>query len=168
MVYNVHTLIHLTANAEEYGGLDACSAFMFENYLQQLKKMVCSPKNPVVQIIKRLQETDADRVTASKESKISAKQPNNVYMLTDSTYCEIVSISNENDEDGNKLLLCRVYTRTQSLFDHPCDSHMIGISTAKIRNTHMTLLPRSRLFKRAMRIEQNQGKCLFMAILHDF
>jgi len=171
IVYNVHCLIHLANDAVEYGGLDGCSAFLFENYLQEMKRLIRSTKNPLVQIIKRLQESknaEYGRTTSCKDSKISLKRPNNVFMLQDFHFCEVVSTSNEKDESGNKLLLCRVYQGTQPMFNDPCNSCMIGVGTVQRRNTRMTLLPRSKLDKRAMLIELDQRKCLFMAILHDF
>ena len=38
IVYNVHSMIHLAAETYHYGGLDKCSSFPFENYMQKLKK----------------------------------------------------------------------------------------------------------------------------------
>ena len=40
------------------GCLDRCSAFPFEKYMHKLKKMVRSRKNPIVQLVKRLDEIE--------------------------------------------------------------------------------------------------------------
>lgn len=47
LLYNVHSLVHLASDANLYGSLDECSAFSFENYLHQLKRLVCSGQNPL-------------------------------------------------------------------------------------------------------------------------
>ena len=57
LVYNIHGLIHLADDAERYGNLDHISCFPFENHLQQLKKSVRRPQNPVAQIVRRVQES---------------------------------------------------------------------------------------------------------------
>ena len=44
-VYNIHMLCHLTDDVQLFGCLDNFSAFPFENFLGQLKKMVKSPTN---------------------------------------------------------------------------------------------------------------------------
>jgi len=56
MVYNVHCLLHLANDVKNLGCLDDFSAFRFENYLGQLKKLVHKPQQPLQQIVRRLQE----------------------------------------------------------------------------------------------------------------
>ncbi|KAB0803371.1 hypothetical protein PPYR_00341, partial [Photinus pyralis] len=55
-VYNVHYLTHLHDDVEIFGVLDNFSAFPFENYLAQIKRLVKSPDNPLPQISRRLLE----------------------------------------------------------------------------------------------------------------
>ena len=38
LVYNVHSLIHLAADVQNFGPLDSFSAFPLENFLGKLKK----------------------------------------------------------------------------------------------------------------------------------
>lgn len=56
IVYNVHMLVHLKDDVNRYGPLDNISAFPYENYLNRLKRLIKSPKEPIQQIGKRLQE----------------------------------------------------------------------------------------------------------------
>lgn len=58
LIYNVHVLSHLTDSVLRYGSLDNFSAFPFENYLGQLKRLVKSPNKPLQQIYRRLVELD--------------------------------------------------------------------------------------------------------------
>ena len=53
IVHNVHSMIHLAAEAHHSGGLDKCSSFPFENYMQKLKKIVCSKKKSASPIGKK-------------------------------------------------------------------------------------------------------------------
>ncbi|KAL4710986.1 hypothetical protein ACJJTC_017951 [Scirpophaga incertulas] len=79
LVYNVHVLIHLQDDVNLLGQLDNFSAFPFENYLGQLKRLVKSPVNSLTQICRRLSEKDICiiiKLSALKiwpMSKISAK-----------------------------------------------------------------------------------------------
>ncbi|KAK4882563.1 hypothetical protein RN001_005882 [Aquatica leii] len=58
LVYNVHALSHIVKDCEIYGPLDNFSCFLYENYLGQLKKLVKSPKNPLIQIFRRIREVE--------------------------------------------------------------------------------------------------------------
>lgn len=67
VVYNVHCLTHLAADAKKYGTLDTFSAFPFESYLYQLKKLLRTPNQPLQQIIKRLSEMSHVRSEETKK-----------------------------------------------------------------------------------------------------
>ena len=73
LIYNVHMMLHLSHNVSNFSSLDSCSAFAFENYMQVLKKHVRSGKNPIVQIVKRLLETQNNPVCI-KKNQFSCKR----------------------------------------------------------------------------------------------
>ena len=56
VVYNVHNLIHIHRDSKEYGSLDTVSAFNFENYLQNYKRMIRHGHNTMQQLIRRIDE----------------------------------------------------------------------------------------------------------------
>lgn len=58
LVYNVHSLVHLSQDVKVHGNLDLISGFPYENFLGQLKKMVRGPCNALTQVIRRLSEMD--------------------------------------------------------------------------------------------------------------
>ncbi|KAB0790106.1 hypothetical protein PPYR_15573 [Photinus pyralis] len=55
-VYNIHMLVHLKEDVDRYGPLDNISEFPFETFLNRLKRLIRSPKQPLQQIGKRLKE----------------------------------------------------------------------------------------------------------------
>jgi len=74
LVYNVHNLLHLAADVKRLGVLDNFSAFMFENKLGQLKKLVRKPQQPIQQVLKRLNEQASLRFEkATQTSGLIAK-----------------------------------------------------------------------------------------------
>ena len=56
VVYNVHSLLHLAEDVKLHGCLDSYSAFCFETYLGQIKKLISKPNNVLVQVVKRVKE----------------------------------------------------------------------------------------------------------------
>ncbi|CAG7817363.1 unnamed protein product [Allacma fusca] len=57
--YSVHSLIHLMDDAENLGSLDEFSAFPFESYLGNLKKLFGGPSNYLQQLSSRLFERES-------------------------------------------------------------------------------------------------------------
>jgi len=54
--HNVHGLLHLCDDYELYGPLHNCSAFIFENYMKELKSFVKKPEKPLQQVVNRYNE----------------------------------------------------------------------------------------------------------------
>lgn len=57
ITHNIHNLIHLCDDVLLYGALDNFSAFKFENYMSEIKRMLKTCKNPLQQFINRLHES---------------------------------------------------------------------------------------------------------------
>lgn len=170
MVYNVHSMLHIGSDVAEYGSLDRFSAFPFENYLQQLKKLVRSGKNPLAQIIRRLGEhADQDvKHEGQHANKVSSKKPSNAFITDNSLCCEVISVSNE--ERGERAqYMCRVYNQCEPFFMEPCDSRLVGVYSVVNRNTRIQFFSRHSLKTNAIMIDQDDdNKSIFMAILHEF
>ena len=164
MVYNVHSMIHLADEVETFGCLDACSSFPFENYMQKLKKMVRSGRNPIAQVAKRMSECSGT-LKQIDETAVSLKVPDNAFLLNNSSCIEVVERAGNSDW-GEELFFCRVYEKTEPYFTSPCDSRLIGVHKASSRWTTMKVLSLSNLTKRAMMVDLGSGKKLFMVILH--
>lgn len=161
LVYNVHSLLHLAEDAQNFGSLDSCSAFKFESYLHQMKKMVRSGKNVLAQVANRLEETSKSK-TEIKENLMSFKCPNNAFVLGPEQFCEVVS------EQVDNTVLCRVYTNLQPYLTTPCDSRLYGTYMANIRHSQMLCLERKSLQRRAFTVEENYGIKIVVSILHTF
>jgi hypothetical protein len=67
VVYNIHCLTHLTADAKKYGILDTFSAFPFESFLFKLKRLLRTSSQPLQQIVKRLSESSHVLATENKK-----------------------------------------------------------------------------------------------------
>ena len=165
MVYNVHSLLHLSQDAQTYGGLDNVSAFAFENHLQILKRMVRSTRSPAMQIARRISEIP-DQEYVKRPSQIGLKRPDNAYIIEGDMCCEVRRITDEKDENGENLIMCRVYPNPEALNRTPWDSRIIGAFKVTWRNSYMKLVRQSALHRRAMMIDKGNNSCVFLAVLH--
>jgi len=128
VVYNIHSLLHIFDDAVFFKcSLDQISSFPFENYLQTVKRLLRSPSNPIVQVVKRIQEFEAAKCpltsTAAKQPmKLTTKVRDSLVLLKNGKYAEIVS---EKDD----VLVCEIYRRSllQLFFTEPCSSDLLDI-----------------------------------------
>ena len=85
--------------------MHAVNSFPFENYMQQLKKLVRSGNNPISQIAKWLSEVSGS-IRQAYEAPISFKVPDNAFVLSDSSCGEVVEVAgNSADSDEEFLYL---------------------------------------------------------------
>lgn len=169
LVYNVHSLLHLAAQAKRFGGLDKCSSFPFENYMCRLKRMVCSGNNPLSQLVKRLSEGNAIQLPETNYvTDISTKRPDNIYIVNKSSCCEVLEEINRCIDNGDTLYRCRVYEHLNPLFESPCDSRIVGVFQGKRRSARIKFLSSAFFQEKAIMFEvDNEETMIFMAILHD-
>ena len=94
-MHNVHCLLHLTENLQEFDTLDLSIAFNFQNYLHNIKRLVRAERNPLAQIVKRLDEAEnaeSQKFQKSSSHVVSPKFSNKTYSLDNNACCEVVSI----------------------------------------------------------------------------
>jgi len=129
MSYNMHSLIHLADDADEFGSLENISAFPFENYMQELKRMVRSNSNSLVQVIRRVHESESllgplkcSQKICKDNCKISNKVGNNCVLLKDSRVGIVEAI-----DERQKTVSVRLFTQKHAFFDLPLDSSLLNI-----------------------------------------
>ena len=157
LVYNVHSLVHLCNNVKLHGSLDKFSAFPFENFLGQLKRMVRKPNDPLSQVIRRLSEFHGDYYIP-QQSTTNFKLTKNHFQgpllskfqgLEQYTKC-VYSNCTISLKDGNNcfkikgcivlirnILFCRKtnvvyllaekYAEVTDFYSYPADSHIFDI-----------------------------------------
>ncbi len=98
IVYNIHSMLHITEDAVQFNGLDNCSAFKFESYLHTMKGMVRSGKHPLRQVAKRIEERQPSPLEKHRERK-TVRAKDKAFLLHENG-CEI---TDEMEKDGKVL-----------------------------------------------------------------
>lgn len=75
VVYNVHNLLHLPGDYEKYGSIDNNSAYVFENYLGHLKKLIRKPNFVLSQLIHRFEEKSGILFNSTFKRKCDMSEP---------------------------------------------------------------------------------------------
>jgi hypothetical protein len=133
--YNVHSLIHLVDDCRHFGtSLNSLSAFPYENFLGQMKKLVRNKNSPITQVARRLSERQDLVGTKEIKTKLVANLRNGVVKLLSGEIGFIL-------EESGDLLNVRVVPRErlQSSFTVPLDSLDLGIG--QLRRSILAEMP---------------------------
>ena len=117
-IYNFHMLTHIADYSLIHGSLDLCSAFKFENYLGNIKKMTATGNKPLQQIIARLEERTNIKTLQEEHDVKHIIKINDVY-INDNKYYKIIYII-------DNTFKCIVY-KIEHLFLYPRKSSYVGI-----------------------------------------
>jgi len=140
--FNVHSLLHLTSCAEQYGPLSSFSAYDFENKLQLLKKYVQKPSQilqqivnrdkiqPVLKKIKNGRKFLGNRVSGIhiNDCFFSEKSPNNFCMVKSETPIKIEKFLS----GGNNSFESRRLLDLDNFYEEPVISGDLGIYKSKL------------------------------------
>lgn len=135
VTYNVHSLIHLADDCRNFGkSLNSLSAFPYENYLGQLKRLVRNKTNPIAQVARRLSERHDLVGRKELKMKIATNHRDGVVLLKSG---EIGFVESRN---GDVLTMRMVpKQRFVSAFSTPIDSLCLGIG--KVQKSCLADMP---------------------------
>jgi len=153
ITHNVHNLIHLSNDVQNFGCLDNFSCFKYENYMQKIKKKLHQSGSPLEEFCNRtfeelqlpIRSCEVEQYpivyykknksnTIShiqfKNFKIAANKADNCAILNDKSIIFILDIFKEN-------YVCYIrakrFLNPEPFFNIPCSSERLGIF--KISNT---------------------------------
>ena len=146
LVYNIHSLLHLSQQTKIYGNLNLCSAFDFENHMKVYKKIIRQRKNPLVEIVRRLHELQSlelGEATSCKQPKLTCKPPDNMYITTAGDIVELLQQRYITGDNGvvQRMYRCRKYFSKTDYFVNPCPSSIIGIYSIDPKSTGICFIP---------------------------
>jgi hypothetical protein len=163
LIYNVHSLLHLTRDASRFGDLDFCVSCKFESYMQQLKWKVRTGKSPAVQLVKQILESTAVEKIPVQHQNIYYQHPDNAYTTNEGKHCEVVHVSNKQES----TYWCRVYHTHKSLFMQPYDFYLLGFCTMVDTNCEVKVVCAT-THSACWNLIHHGGYALFLPLLHYY
>ena len=133
VVYNIHSLLHLSCDYRSLGSLDHFSSFPFESFLFQIKKMVRHGRFPIQQISNRLSEQSS--------GKIEIEERLNRLKLSRDRYHIIGERLFEVKEFDNAFARGVFHKDEEEFIEDPCKMSVVGCSCFKSPGTRLVSLP---------------------------
>lgn len=162
--HNIHNFLHLSDCVKLYGSLDKFSAFLFENFIQYLKKKVRKSAQPLQQVVRLVIEesnnTECINIISNDSMKLRIEHFNgplinnctspqyrlaqtNHYCLdiskTGDRFVElknnlIIEIKNIASCKNSVYLIGHRYSKQNSFYLKPCSSSLFDIQYIKKEN----------------------------------
>lgn len=181
--YNVHGLLHLVEDVNNFGPLDRYSAFQFENYMQKIKKLIKKPEKPLAQIVRRILEKNMSKkkspglpLKVTKEHTngpllshfLSFHQYKNVYyadyffsIVAPDNICrvnnDIIQIQNIVKKNADIFLIGRKFIKCIDFFKQPCPSSLLGICVVDKLEERLLYWPLKKLTNKCLLFPYDTG-----------
>lgn len=134
--YNVHGLLHINDDALLFGSLDNASTFMFENFMQVIKKILRSNNLFLEQAYNRITELESitgcrfsDNRKYSDSITLSSKVGDNCFMISTGEIIFVKKITT--NQCGEVISIFSKFLRLRPLKEYPIDSREVGIYKAE-------------------------------------
>lgn len=143
--FNVHCLLHLVDDVKEFGSIDVINAFKYENYLQQIKKMVKKRNQSAVQIYNRLVEKSTHAIVKKDTNEIICKNTKNSCFIKSNSLFLSVNAPDNFYYYENRIFKMTSYQKSsngyeikgqevlalENFFDTPIKSTFVNIYSTK-------------------------------------
>lgn len=192
VTYNMHNMIHLPEDVKNHGCLDMFSAFPFENYLQEVKKMLRKSAQPLQQLHRRLIEKSKNviNIRCEPEEYLILEKATNQELLFGCThshqaakfrnftlscknqansYCyindkHVLKMEYIGKKNGETVILGRLLNDFYNIPSYPCDSRHLGIHIGD-KWSEIGMYPISKITAKGMRLPYKTTFCV-IPILH--
>lgn len=160
MVYNVHSLLHISDEVLLHGQLDNFSAFCFESYMARLKNLVMSNSNQLAQVARRLSESNPISVPLEESKQLhatSSRSGDNCYLMSSGDICLVTR--------WEPPIKCKIFRLKQDVCFYPCKSSQLGIFEVGKLTGEVQIL-KSSLVRKCMFLKQSNESGYVLPLCH--
>lgn len=160
--HNIHGLQHLCDDYVKHGSLNNCSAFPFENYMKNLKKMIRKYEKPLQQIVHRYNESCKYVLVNNYDNanllSFSIKEPNCFALTNEGEIIKILNISKTS-------ITGKYFLNKEDLFIKPIKSSELDIFVVQTLSENLKSWDISNIEKKII-VFYFDNKYLAIPILH--
>ena len=194
-VYNVHSLIHIADDVRKFGALDSISAFPFENFLHQIKRMIRKPQQPLQQVLRRLAEKkkvvskkDPERFSKKCHQNEHANGPNPLPGATEYKSVTTAGFTLDSSDRNNCILLdngkvalvknvlvlksetffaCNSFKKKENYFTYPLNSSEISIFKVSELGESIDIFQWDKMVCKCCCFPINENKFVIIPLCHN-